>query len=180
MTDAVVVGDLLISLLKHADRVKLGCLAQLVNVIAPIRTEPGGPSWRQTTFHPFALTSAHGRGTVLQTALTGAVHETASMGEVPLVDAVAVDHPDLGTVSVFAVNRSQTAAAAVDLDVRALGGATVVEHVAVHDEDPEAVNSAAEPNRVTPRRLDDVAADSGHAEVMLPPLSWNLLTIRRP
>ena len=54
-------------MLRHADRVKIGCLAQLVNVIAPIRTEPGGPAWRQTTFHPFALTSEHGRGTVLRT-----------------------------------------------------------------------------------------------------------------
>ena len=48
VTDAVVVGSLLICLLKHADRVKAACLAQLVNVIAPIMTEPGGPAWRQT------------------------------------------------------------------------------------------------------------------------------------
>ena len=54
VTDAVVVGNLLISLLRHADRVAVACLAQLVNVIAPIMTEPGGPAWRQTTFHPFA------------------------------------------------------------------------------------------------------------------------------
>ena len=54
VTDAVVVGGLLISLLKHADRVTSASLAQLVNVIAPIMTEPGGPAWRQTTFSPFA------------------------------------------------------------------------------------------------------------------------------
>ena len=44
-------------LLKHADRVKAACLAQLVNVIAPIMTEPGGPAWRQTIFFPFAITA---------------------------------------------------------------------------------------------------------------------------
>ena len=54
VTDAVVVGNLLISLLRHADRVGVACQAQLVNVIAPIMTEPGGPAWRQTIFHPFA------------------------------------------------------------------------------------------------------------------------------
>ena len=58
VTDAVVVGNLLISPLRHADRVAVACLAQLVNVIAPMMTEPGGPAWRQTTFHPFAATSA--------------------------------------------------------------------------------------------------------------------------
>ena len=62
VTDAVVVGNLLMSLLRRADRVKVGCLAQLVNVIAPIKTELGGPSWRQASFHPFALTSRYARG----------------------------------------------------------------------------------------------------------------------
>lgn len=65
VTDAVVLGSLLIALLRHADRVTVACLAQLVNVIAPIMTEPGGPAWRQTTFFPFAQASKYGRGEVL-------------------------------------------------------------------------------------------------------------------
>lgn len=44
LEDALVVGCCLISLLKHADRVKMACIAQLINVIAPIMTENGGPS----------------------------------------------------------------------------------------------------------------------------------------
>ena len=66
VADAVVVGNLLISLLRHTDRVHAASLAQLVNVIAPIMTEPGGRSWRQTTFHPFALTARHAAGEVLR------------------------------------------------------------------------------------------------------------------
>lgn len=178
VVDAVVVGNLLISLLKHADRVKIGCLAQLVNVIAPIRTEPGGPAWRQTTFHPFALTSAHGRGTVLRLAPSAPDHETAWMGTVPLLDMVAVVRPDGATVSVFAVNRSQTDPMTLDLDVRPLGGSVVADHVALHDADPDAVNTADQPDRVTPRTLPTVAADSGTVSVVLPPLSWNMLTLR--
>ena len=50
-------GSLLITLMQHADRVSMACQAQLVNVIAPITTRPGGPAWRQTIFHPFALTA---------------------------------------------------------------------------------------------------------------------------
>src|SRR5690606_34416682 len=65
VTDAVVVGSLLVTLLRHCDRVRVACLAQLVNVIAPIMTEPGGPAWRQTTFYPFADASRYGRGQVL-------------------------------------------------------------------------------------------------------------------
>ncbi|WP_280175092.1 alpha-L-arabinofuranosidase C-terminal domain-containing protein [Micromonospora cremea] len=64
VADAVVVGGLLISLLRHSDRVTAACQAQLVNVIAPIMTEPGGTAWRQTIFHPFARTARHARGSV--------------------------------------------------------------------------------------------------------------------
>ncbi len=53
VADALVVGCLLITLLRHADRVRMACLAQLVNVLPPIRTLDGGPAWRQTTYFPF-------------------------------------------------------------------------------------------------------------------------------
>ena len=66
MEDALAFGGACISLLNHADRVKAACLAQLVNVIAPIMTETGGPAWRQTIFHPFAQMSRLGRGQVLR------------------------------------------------------------------------------------------------------------------
>src|SRR5665213_3191785 len=54
MEDALSFGGACISLLNHADRVRCACLAQLVNVIAPIMTETGGRAWRQTLFWPFA------------------------------------------------------------------------------------------------------------------------------
>src|SRR5215212_4262234 len=65
--DALAFGGLCISLLNHCDRVKAACLAQLVNAIAPIMTETGGPAWRQTIFYPFAQMSRFGRGDVLRT-----------------------------------------------------------------------------------------------------------------
>jgi alpha-N-arabinofuranosidase len=96
---------------------------------------------------------------------------------VPVVDLVPVRHDD-GTVVMFAVNRSQSEPATVDLDVRGLAGAVRGEHVALFDDDPDAVNSAEHPDRVTPRRMDAVTADAGTLSVVLPPLSWNMLTLR--
>ena len=89
VADAVVVGNLLISLLRHTDRVHAASLAQLVNVIAPIMTEPGGRSWRQTIFHPFAQASTYAVGDVLQVAIDAPLYETAKFGAVPVADAVA-------------------------------------------------------------------------------------------
>jgi alpha-N-arabinofuranosidase len=175
LTDAVVVGTLLNSLLRHADRVKIACLAQLVNVIAPIMTEPGGAVWRQTTYHPFALTSRYGRGSVLRLETGAPTHETARWGEVPLLDAVAVHDEDVGTLTVFAVNRDQREPMAVDLDLRGLPALACGEHTTLAGDDADAVNDADAPDRVTPRQLDEVKLDGGRARVVLPALSWNMV-----
>ncbi|WP_249998435.1 alpha-N-arabinofuranosidase [Actinoplanes sp. M2I2] len=177
VTDAVVVGNLLISLLRHADRVKIGCQAQLVNVIAPIMTAKGGPAWRQTIYHPYALTSRYGRGTVLRLETQSPSHETAAHGEVPLLDAVAVLQDDDQGLALFAVNRDQHEQMAVDVDVRSLPHLTTGEHLALADDDPEAVNDRDNPDRVTPRRLADPKLDGGRLQVVLPPLSWNLIRL---
>jgi alpha-L-arabinofuranosidase len=171
--DAVVVGSLLITLLRHADRVRVACLAQLVNVIAPIRSEPGGPAWRQSIFHPFALTSRYGRGTVLRVEPVG----EAVAPEVPLVDATAVLDEESGQVTLFTLNRSLGEPAAVEIDLRAFPALTRGTHVGLFDADPDAVNSAAAPDRVTPKALDDVVVDGGRARVVLPPTSWSMVRL---
>jgi alpha-N-arabinofuranosidase len=164
VTDAVVVGSLLISLLRRCDRVTAACLAQLVNVIGPIMTEPGGAAWRQTTFYPFAQAARHGRGNVLQTAIESPTNETAKFGEVPLLHATAVQAED-GTITVFAVNRDLIRPLRLNIDVPAL---KVLEHLVLADPDRHAANTAETPDRVTPR-----PHDAGE----LPPLSWNMIRL---
>ncbi|WP_049580648.1 alpha-N-arabinofuranosidase [Streptomyces sp. SBT349] len=177
VTDAVVFGSLLIALLRHADRVKVACLAQLVNVIAPIATEPGGAAWRQTTFYPFAQASAHGRGTVLDVRPESPTHTTARHGEVDLLHATAVRDEETGTVTVFAVNRDQTRPLPLEVTLHGLDLTRVVEHSVLSDADPDARNTAAEPDRVTPH--DGVRTDlaGGVLTAALEPLSWNVIRL---
>ena len=88
--DALVVGCLLITLLRHADRVKMACLAQLVNVIAPIMTETGGRSWAQTIFYPFLDASLHGNGVSLRTAVECGSYQAGKYGETSYLESIAV------------------------------------------------------------------------------------------
>ena len=90
LADALVVGGLLLVLLRNADRVRIGCLAQLVNVIAPIRTRDGGPAWREAIYHPVRDVFTGARGTVLRTEPEGPRLRTESGEEVPVCDAVTV------------------------------------------------------------------------------------------
>jgi alpha-N-arabinofuranosidase len=97
---------------------------------------------------------------------------------VPVLDAVAVLDEEAGTVTLFLVNRDQSMPVTVDVDLRGLPGLTVVEHTSLSDDDPDAVNSAAEPDRVVPVGRGDIAVDSGRFQVVLPALSWNMLRAR--
>ncbi|OEU86546.1 alpha-L-arabinofuranosidase [Streptomyces abyssalis] len=179
VTDAAVVGSLLMTLLRHADRVAVACLAQLVNVIGPIRSEPGGPSWRQTTFHPFALTARHARGTVLRTEVSGPVIETEKHGPVQALDTVSTLDPESGELTVLAVNRHQEQSLRLSAALRGLSAPyRVTEHLQIADPDPDAANTEAEPDRVVPRPVRDTAVSAeGELEAVLPPVSWSVIRL---
>jgi alpha-N-arabinofuranosidase len=177
VADAVVFGNLLISLLKHADRVTSASLAQLVNVIAPIMTEPGGPAWRQTTFFPFALTSRLAKGTALEVKLCSETYATDVYGEVNVVDAVATHDRESGHTSLFLVNRSQTDVATVTVDLAALDGASVLDAQTMSDKDAYAKNTLQDRERVSPHRNESVVVGEGTITVTLPPVSWTAIEL---
>ena len=186
VTDAVVFGSLLITLLRHADRIAIACLAQLVNVIAPIMTEPGGPAWRQTTFFPFAQTAEHARrGRVLAVNVDSPTYQTAKYGAVPLLHATAVIGPaeDNQPVTLFVVNRSQDQALPLQVDLRGLNHLThVIDHAALFDDDPEAANSLAHPDRVGLKPVEGTVLDAAGSSdatlrATLPPMSWNIIRL---
>ena len=184
VTDAVVVGSLLSSLLRNVDRVSMANLAQLVNVIAPIRAEPGGPAWRQTTFHPFRLTAALAKGSSLRLNTDGPGLRTAQHGRVDVVDAAAT-FDEAGGCAVFLTNRETRSATDVTMQVRGarleLDGAwTVTAH---GDQTRHTTNSAAG-QAVRPAPLRAASATS-HPEgtiitATLPPLSWTALRLPVP
>ncbi|GKQ39131.1 alpha-N-arabinofuranosidase [Streptomyces sp. A012304] len=177
VTDAVVFGSMLIALLRHADRVTAASLAQLVNVIAPIMTEPGGAAWRQTTFFPFAQASTYGRGRVLRVDVDSPTYPTARFGDVPLLHATAVIDDETGDITVFAVNRGQTDALPLNIDLRGVDAHTLAEHLVLADSDPEAVNTAERPDRVLPRPATGTTVTDGVLHAELEPLSWNMIRL---
>lgn len=179
VADAVVVGNLLISLLRHTDRVHAASLAQLVNVIAPIMTEPGGRSWRQTTFHPFALTARHAAGEVLRLAVDAPVQETAKFGPVPVLDAVATHDPESGAVVLLAVNRSLTQDVALEVDLRGFPGLRVAEALTLANPDHTWSATADDATSVLPRTNATAKVADDHARVDLPPVSWSMVRLER-
>ena len=177
--DALVVGLLMITLLRHADRVKMACLAQLVNVIAPIMTEQGGgKAWRQTIYYPFMLTSKYGRGTVLQPVTDSPVHDTATHENVSDLAGTVVWNQEKEELTIFAVNRNVTEDLQVQLDTRSFAGYRLIEHVVLENEDMKAVNGPAGEN-VFPRTTDRSSQDEGCITSLLKPATWNMIRLAK-
>jgi alpha-N-arabinofuranosidase len=176
MADALVVGCLLITLLRHADRVRIGCLAQLVNVIPPMRTLDGGPAWRQTSFFPFMHASRFGRGRVLRLEPDAPTYEVEGEGAVSVLEATAVLDEAGGALTLFAVNRGAEPLP-IDVRLRDLDGASLSEHLVLADTDLDATNTPGDPGRVAPSNGSGATVEAGHLRAELPPRSWNVLRL---
>ncbi len=173
--DALLVGLMLITILKNADRVKIACMAQLVNVIAPIMTRPGGGAWAQTIYWPLKQASELGRGVSLLPQLTSEKFDTKHYTDVPVVDAAAAMADD-GSVTIFAVNRDLGEPAELTCDLRAFGAFSGARHTVLHHDDMKAVNTEQDPDNVRPV---DVPVDLGEGRVILPAASWNVIRLTK-
>jgi alpha-N-arabinofuranosidase len=177
--DALIVGGALIAMLNNADRVKVACLAQLVNVIGPIMTETGGDAWRQTIFHPFALASKHGHGRVLKSVAESGSYSAKTFPEIPYLYATVIDNPADGTTTVIALNRSLSDSMEVEVELRGLGTDRELVHATeLHHSNLKAVNTKDAPNTVAPKENKDVKIDGERMTIRLKPASFNVITTK--
>ena len=177
--DAVVVGSLLLTVLNHADRVKIACQAQLVNIIAPIITEPAGGAWKQPIFYPFADVAHHGRGDVLRVEPSCEKIETEKFGPVPGLQISATHDPETGSVSLFVVNRHRSSPVMLLADVRTGSGARLVEHRILAAGAATSAPAGAPQIQTggTPYAEPTTTLNGHRLEARLPPLSWNVIRI---
>ena len=175
--DALLVGSILITLLRNADRVKIACIAQLVNVIAPIMTRIGGGTWAQTIYWPLMHASCYGRGTALRPVVQTPTYDCKEYENVPTLDATATLGDD-GSVTVFAVNRDLSEPIELACDLRAFGELALKEHIVLHHDDVYAVNTEAAPDTVSPKQGRGGVLSGGKLTVTIPALSWNVIRLQ--
>ena len=177
--DALVVGCMLISLMKHADRVKIGCMAQLVNVIAPIMTQTGGGIYRQTIFYPYLDASLHGRGIALNLNLTCPNYEDETFGLVPYLEAVAIWNPESEKLTLFAVNRNLEQGLPLVADLRDFDDYRLTQHSVLKHDNLKATNSFDQPDNVKPVYQVGGQSNGGNLTVTLPKASWNVIILQK-
>lgn len=169
--DALVIGCMLITLQNNCDRVKIACLAQLINVIAPIMTENGGDVWVQTTFYPFIYSSLNGQGCALQTITKCDSYKTTDDLETPYIEASVIHNEEKRELTVFAVNRSLDENIELSLNPEGFEGASLEEHIELYSDDLKSINTK-DNAEVLPKKREI------EEKIILKKHSWNMLVYK--
>ena len=172
--DALLVGSMLMVLQNNCDRVKIACLAQLINVLAPIMTKTGGDVWVQTIFYPFMYASAFGRGTTLKSIMESETYRSSDNMTIPYLASSVIHNEEKKELVVFALNRSLDEEMELELVFEDFEGCKAVEHVELYSEDLKAVNTE-EKEMVAPVKVEIVSIRSPKQKVMLKKHSWNMV-----
>jgi len=177
--DVLQVACILNTFIRRSDVVRIACIAQLVNVIAPIMTEPGGAAWKQSIYYPYYFASIYGRGTALQLGVTSPGYDADVADNVPYLDISAVHDRAADTLTFFAVNRHDSEALELDIDLRGFGGAArVIEHQAMSHADLKATNTLADQNAVVPHKGSGISADGSRLSGSIAAHSYHVIRVQ--
>ncbi len=169
--DALLVGCMLMTLQKNCDRVKIACMAQLVNLLAPIMAPKNGKAWVQTIFYPYMYASNYGRGKTMNTILNCPAYEAEYAKEVPYVEHSVIWNEEKRELVVFAVNRNLEEDMELDVTFENFGELKLSEHIELYSDDLETVNTE-DCERVSPANVE--IAD----KIKLKKHSWNMLVYK--
>ena len=174
LEDALLVGGLINTLLRHADRVKIACLAQLVNVIAPIMTNADG-LFLQTIYYPYSWALQYGKGAVLNLLVESAGYDVPGMDNVPYIDAAMTFDENARTMTLFVLNRDLSKSQRLELQWQDGSAAKVTHAWLLTGDDLKASNSFSVPRRVAPQAFTAPPANGGRSDFELPARSYAVL-----
>jgi len=173
LEDALLVGGMLITLLRNADRVKVACLAQLVNVIAPIMTNANG-LFRQTIYYPYSWALQYARGKALNVVVEAPTYEVEKMDPVSYIDAIATVAAD-GKTSLFILNRDLSKAREIEVVWEDKPGARALVSQVLTGDDLKAANGFDAPERVKPQPFDKPSTTNGRTRFEVPARSYTVI-----
>jgi alpha-L-arabinofuranosidase len=174
LEDALLVGGLVNTLLRNADRVKIACLAQLVNVIAPIMTDANG-LYRQTIYYPYSWGLQFAKGSVLNLLVESSTYDVSGMDHVAHVDVAGSIDQDAGKLSLFLLNRDLSKSHDVEIVWEDADPAKVASASILTGDDLKASNSFSAPQRVAPQPFSVPASNGGRTKFELPPHSYTVM-----
>jgi alpha-N-arabinofuranosidase len=174
LEDALLVGGMVNTLLRNADRVKIACLAQLVNVIAPIMTNASG-LFRQTIYYPYSWGLQYAKGAVLNLLVESSTYEVEGLDQVAHLDAAGAYDNNAGKIALFILNRDLSKAHPVEVVWEDGAPARVVSASVLTGDDLKASNSFAAPECVVPQSFSVPVPYGGKTKFEVPARSYTVV-----
>lgn len=177
MEDTLLFGSLGLAILRHADRVKIGCQSLLVNTIPLILTDAGGDCWVNPTYFVMEQLSNYAKGEVLQTQFSGPTYNVDKMKQVEYVDSCLVNNEE--ELVLFLVNRSKEEQL-VEVDHDFDQSLSLIEHCFIGGHDLLAKNTRDNQEQIKTQTLtDSVTLEDKKIEAKIPGHSWNMLRMKK-
>jgi alpha-L-arabinofuranosidase len=174
LEDALLVGGLLNTLIRNSDRVKLACLAQLINVIAPIMTNANG-LFRQTIYYPYSWALQFARGAALNVLVESSTYDVKGLDQVPHLDVAGSHNAADGSVALFILNRDLQKAHDVEIVWEDQAPTRVLTTTVLTGDDLKAVNSFQSPQKVAPQSFAKPATTNGRTKFEVPARSYTMV-----
>lgn len=176
--DALFTAGLMNEFIRQSARVRIACIAQLVNVIAPIRAEKDGPAWRQTIYYPYQFASLYGRGKALDVRVDGPKYDCSVADDVNYLDVAGVHDDQNNTLTLFILNRHLDQAAQLDVSLHGFGNIQLLEHISMEGYDLNDTNTGENPNRVVPGKGRGIGCEDGLLKGGVAPLSYHVVRLQ--
>ncbi len=188
LEDALLVGGMVNTLLRQAKRVRIGCLAQIINVIAALMTDKESVL-RQTIYYPYAWGIKYAKGEVLDILVESDTYpiarnysdgyvsrSIARMETAPYVDVAATLDRDSGNCSILMLNRDLEGDREVELRFEGLAPSRVLAFETITGSDLKASNTFENPRNVTGQALE-APRPAARMTVKLPARSYSALQV---
>ncbi len=187
MLSALGTAGTMLVMLRHADRIKIGCATGGLGCLARTDREH---VWKGAAYYPFTQMIRFARGVSLACPVRCDTYDVpgyaiddmnqyGGFSGVPTVQAAAALNEQKEELSVFVLNADLQEAQQLRMDLRAFPGWRLAEHTALFAPEQDAVNTFDQPERIAPRACPDTALDGGFVTAALQPASWNVFRFTR-
>lgn len=189
LEDALLVGGMVNTLLRQAERVKIGCLAQIINVIAALVTNKTGVL-RQTIYYPYAWGIQYAKGDVLDLLVESETYRikrnfdapyipspAPTDSDTPYLDVAATLDAASGQCGLLMLNRDLEKNRMVEVRFEGVTPAKVLRSETITGSDLKAVNTFENPSNVASQEFE-VPTPSTVMTFELPPRSYTAVQLQ--
>ena len=186
MLSALSNASTLLCFIRHADRVKIGCMTGGLHVVASCDRDR---VWQTASAHPYQQLMRYGRGTSLRTSVDCDTYDIPSyivddtnqyyeQEGVDYIDTAAAYDKESGEVNIFVINRNQDTSNDIELDVAGFEGLQFIEHIEMYTDDLSKANTYETPDAIVPVINPNAKFDNGKLEANVKALSWNVFRFK--